>query len=92
MKPYKVGNICNMTYSVLNFLILSLKHIFPQENPTRICFYIKYPNSETVIYPFLVRFRACQVDVLPTKLKKNYLFHHLSNYIAISRASSSEHV
>ena len=34
LKPYKVGNICYMTYwySVLNFLNLSLKHFFSTEN------------------------------------------------------------
>ena len=33
LKPYKIGNICYMTYrySVLYFLNLSLKHFFPQK-------------------------------------------------------------
>ena len=52
LKPYKVGNICYMTYrySVLYFLNLSLKHFFPQRKRQ---FLWKYPNPETVIVPCL---------------------------------------
>ena len=50
LKPYKVGNICYMTYryynSVLYFLNLSLKHFFPHRKRQ---FLWKYPNPETVI-------------------------------------------
>ena len=50
LKPYKVGNICYMTYrySVLYFLNLSLKHFFPHRKQL---FLWKYPNPETVIVP-----------------------------------------
>ena len=46
--PYKVGNICYMTYmySVLYFLNLSLKQFFPHRKRQ---FLWKYPNPETVI-------------------------------------------
>ena len=52
LKPYKVGNICYMTYrcSVLYFLNLSLKHFFPLRKRQ---FLWKYPNPETVFVPCL---------------------------------------
>ena len=52
LKPYKVGNICYMTYrySVLYFLNLSVKHFFPHRKRQ---FLWKYPNPETVIVPCL---------------------------------------
>mgnify|MGYP003691677991 CR=1 FL=1 len=47
LKPYKVGNICYMTYrySVLYFLNLSLKDFFPQKT----AIFVKISKSETVI-------------------------------------------
>ena len=50
LKTYKVGNICYMTYwySLLFFLNLSLKHIFPHRKRQ---FLGKYSNPETVIVP-----------------------------------------
>ena len=50
LKPYKVGNICYMTYrySVLYFFNLSLKHFSPHRKRQ---FLWKYPNPETVIVP-----------------------------------------
>ena len=50
LKPYKVGNICYMTYryTVLYFLNLFLKHFFSHRKQQ---FLWKYPNPETVIVP-----------------------------------------
>ena len=66
LKPYKVGNICYMTYryySVLYFLNLSLKHFFPTENGN---FWeniqIRRPLSFRVL-----TCRACPMDVLVTR-------------------------
>ena len=52
LKPYKVGNICYMTYRycVLYFLNLSLKHFISHKKRQ---FLWKYPNPETVIVPCL---------------------------------------
>ena len=50
LKPYKVGNICYMTYrySVLYFLNMSFKKNFPHRKRQ---FLWKYQNPETVIVP-----------------------------------------
>ena len=50
LKPYKVENICYMTYRlwVLHFLNLSLKHFFSHRKRQ---FLWKYPNPKTVIVP-----------------------------------------
>ena len=50
LKPYKVGNICDITYkcSVLYFLNLSLKQSFFHRKRQ---FLRKYPNSDRVIVP-----------------------------------------
>ena len=65
LKPYKVGNICYMTYrySVLYFLNLSLKHFFPTENGN-FCenIQIRRPLSFRVLTS-----RACPIDVLPNR-------------------------
>ena len=52
MKPYKVGNICYMTYrySVLYFLNLSLKHFFL---PQKTAIFVKISKFKTVIVPCL---------------------------------------
>ena len=64
-QPYKVGNICYMTYrySVLYFLNLSLKHFFPTENGN-FCenIQIRRPLSFRVL-----TCRACPIDVLPNR-------------------------
>ena len=51
LKPYKVGNICYMTYRYsmyMYFLNLSLKHFFSHRKRQLLW---KYPNPETVIVP-----------------------------------------
>ena len=60
LKPYKVGNICYMTYrySVLYFLNLSLKHFFCHRKRQ---FLWKYPNPETVIVPCFNAFAHAQL-------------------------------
>ena len=59
LKPYKVGNICDMTYkcSVLYFLNLPLEQSFFHRKRQ---FLRKYPNSETVIDPCLIGFAHAQ--------------------------------
>ena len=68
LKPYRIGNICYMTYncSVLFFLNLSLKHFLPKENGN-FCenIQIRRPLSFHVL-----TCRACLIDVLPNLRKK----------------------
>ena len=67
VKPYKVGNICYMTYrySVLYFLNLSLKRPPP---PRKRQFLWKYPNPETVIAPCFNAFAHAQSTYFPIDL------------------------
>ena len=62
LKPYKVGNICYMTYrySLLYFLNLSLKHFFSHRKRQ---FLWKYPNPETVIVSCFNAFALAQSKV-----------------------------
>ena len=67
LKPYKVGNICYMTYrySVLYFLNLSLKHFFPAENGN-FCenFQIQRPLSFRVLmHTPMPNGRTCQSKI-----------------------------
>ena len=70
LKPYKVGNICYMTYRyiVLYFLNLSLKKKIPTENGN-FCenIQIRRPLSFHVL-----TCRACPIDALPNR---RYIVH-----------------